>query len=110
MKYLYPALGLIVTLLVFSCEKENSNISGCPTEATTERIVMNKPATVREIGGTYYIIEQNTIDTRLIPCDLDAAFKVDNLQVVISGEVKKTSPSPGVPCCTNNFVITSITK
>ena len=55
-------------------------------------------------------VEQGSIDTKLLPCNLPMEFIQDGLQVVISGEVKSTPQSGFGPCCTENFVITKITR
>ena len=99
-----------VLLACASCNKDKSQKAGCDTNAPTERTLTNKAATVKEMAGKFYIIEQNTIDTRLLPCNLDASFAVDNLQVTVSGEVKQTNSIAGEPCCTNNFIISNITR
>jgi hypothetical protein len=103
-------LLLVNSLVIIACNKESSPAPGCATDAPTERTLANKAATVKEIGGKFYIVEQNTVDTKLLPCNLDASFAVDNLQVTVSGEVKKTNQTTGGPCCTNNFIISSITR
>jgi hypothetical protein len=93
-----------------SCNKDNAPKTTCDTNAPTERTLTSKAATVKEIAGKFYIIEQNTIDVRLLPCNLDASFAIDNLQVIVSGEVKQTKTKAGEPCCTNNFIINNITR
>ncbi len=57
-----------------------------------------------------YIIEQGTIDTKLIPCNLPIEFVQDNLQVIISGDVKLRPREANEPCCTEDIVITKITR
>ena len=101
---------LIPTMLVSSCKKEdNTTITAqCFTDIATTRQINNKPAKVLAVGSEFYIIEENTIDTRLNPCNLEQAFQVNNLPVTISGDVK-TTPQAGI-CCTDNFVITQIKK
>lgn len=101
---------LVNTLVIIACSKEGSTESSCANDAPTERTLIDKAATVREIGGQYYIIEQNTIDTKLLPCNLDPSFAFDNLPVVVSGDVKKTDLTAGEPCCINNFIISRITR
>ncbi len=103
-----PGFLLLLTIAV-SCKKVNqSNV--CFENETTSGQIVNKPATIKLINNQFYIIEQGTIDTRLNPCNLPEEFKVDNLQVTISGDVKTTIYNPGEPCCTENFVITKIVK
>jgi len=42
------------------------------------------------VGSQFYIVEESTIDNRLNPGNLVQKFRVDNLLVTISGEVKAT--------------------
>lgn len=101
----------LCNILPNSCKKENTKTSDCFPNADTYRQIVDRPATVRQqAGGTFYIVEQGTIDTRLNPCNLTTEFQIDNLQVTISGDVKATLQGGTVPCCTENFVITKITR
>jgi hypothetical protein len=110
-------IGLF-SLLFYSCKKNDTNTTdyfpnttGCFLNASTERKIIDKPATVIEQGvGVFYIVEQGTIDTRLNPCNLPDACRVNNLQVTISGDVKTTVQGAPAPCCTDDFVITKITR
>ncbi len=58
----------------------------------------------------HYVVEENAIDNKLIPCNLTKEFQVDNLLVTISGDVKETVQSASSPCCSENFVITKIVR
>ncbi len=107
-------LWIILTslLTILACKKTENSEDDCTPGVTIERIITDKPATVTLSGSQYYIIEQNTIDTRLKPCNLAPAFQINNLSVMVSGEVKFTSagtPGPG-PCCSQNFIITKISR
>ena len=93
-----------------SCEKEEKKIDDCSFNSATTRQIVNKPAVIKFSGGQYYLIEQGTIDTKLKPCSLAQEFKIDNLIVVISGDVKSTVRDVLAPCCIDNFVISSISK
>lgn len=101
---------LVNTLIIIACGKEGYTEPSCATELPTKRILTEQNATVREIGGEYYIFEPNTIDSKLRPCNLDPSFAIDNISVVVSGHVKKTPLSSGEPCCTDLFIITGITR
>lgn len=91
--------------------KNNITADDCSPNLSVARNILDKPATVfKQPNGIFYIIEQGTIDSKLIPCNLPSEFKVDQLQVVISGEVKTTGQLASAPCCTNNFYILKITK
>ena len=106
---LYIGLGLLFILIMNEgCNKDDSKSDCFPNVATTRQIV-NQYATIKMIGGTpAYIVEDGTIDTRLIPCNLPHDFEQDGLHVLVSGEVKG-SASTGV-CCDENFKITAITR
>lgn len=96
--------------LLFSCKKESTPEQSCLSDAVLSRVIVNKAATVKLTSGQFYIIEQGTIDTKLIPCNLSQEFQVADLQVIISGDVKAI-PQPAMgPCCTENLVITKITR
>lgn len=102
---------LIVGIAFISCEKDSRKTNDCFPNSTTARQIVNKLATVRQQpGGLFYIIEQGSIDTKLNPCNLANEFQVDNLQVTISGDVKATLQGGPGPCCTDDFVITKITR
>lgn len=102
-------MSLMFALTAFSaCKKDVDTEGECSSTTPTERSIIDKQATVRLTNGKYYIIEDGTFDTRLIPCSLSQNFQVNNLRVVISGEVKKTTQNRGEPCCSNFLVITSI--
>ena len=87
----------------------NTN-NNCFTDSVTIREIKNKPATIQSTGDQYYIIEQGTIDSKLKPCSLADDFKINNLKVIVSGDVKETKQAGQSPCCIDNFVITEITK
>jgi hypothetical protein len=103
---------LLLAVLAWSssCTKESNANADCFPEAPTVRQITNKQARVILAGGQFYIVEQATIDTRLHPCNLADSFRVNNLQVTISGDVKSTVQGGPGPCCMENFVITSISR
>lgn len=102
-------LNLMVLLLLFiSCKKEkDDSITGCSPDAITVRQILNKQAVIKVTGmmNGLYIIEQGTIDTKLIPCNLPVEFVQNDLQVVISGDVKARLRPTNEPCCMENLVI-----
>lgn len=100
----------VSTIVIISCSKEGSTEPSCATDAPIERTIIDQAAMVWESEGKYYISEHNTIDTKLIPCNLDPSFAIDNLSVLVSGDVKKAPFTDDEPCCTNYFIITSITR
>ncbi len=102
------ALGIFSLTICTSCKKDNDSESECSSTAATVRVISNKQATIKLAGGKYYIVEDGAIDTKLIPCSLPQSFQVENLRVVISGDVKSTVRNTGEPCCSDYCVITSI--
>lgn len=104
-------LFFMLLAIIGSCKKEKE-ATGCLNNATTVRQILNKQAVIK-LNATInpvWIIEQGTIDTKLIPCNFPMEFYEDGLQVIISGEVKLTPQVGPGPCCTENFVITKITR
>lgn len=101
-------LGVLFSLIFFSCKKSKEKTSNCFSDIPTTRTILDKQATIQLLNNEFYIIENGTIDTKLLPCSLANEFKINNLPVTITGEVKNTIPT-GV-CCTENFVITKIEK
>jgi hypothetical protein len=100
--------GILLLLIFLSCKKDKEKITNCFSDTPTTRSILNKKATIQLLNNEWYIIEKGIIDTRLLPCSLDDEFKIDNLPVTITGEVKNTIPT-GV-CCTENFVVNKIEK
>jgi hypothetical protein len=99
------------TCLFYACKKNDAKTSDCFPDASTYRQIVDKPATIKQQpGGVFFIIEQGTIDTKLNPCNLPGDFQANNLQVIVSGNVKATVQGGPGPCCTENFVITEIKK
>ena len=103
---------MFMVLMIFfsACKKENNTTAGCWLDVLDTRIIVNSPATIKSTGAGFYIVEQGYIDLIFNPCNLNPAFQIDNLQVIISGNVKPTIQNGAGPCCTENFVITKIEK
>jgi hypothetical protein len=102
-------LVLFASGLCMSCKKEKQKDS-CSSEAAIVRQIDQDSAVVKYSDGSYFIIEDGTIDERLLPCSMTDEFKIDNLRVLISGNVKETIQISGNPCCLAYFEITSISK
>lgn len=110
MPKIFNLLFVVVMLFTNACKK-NKTTDDCSPNSAIARTILNKPATIfKQPNGIFYIVEQGTIDSKLIPCNLPSEFKVDQMQVVISGEVKTSGQPASAPCCTNNFYILKITK
>ena len=103
------ALLLAVTM-VPSCKKEKDSNADCFSNSLTVRQITDAQATIKNVGGKYYIVEQGSIDTRLNPCNLPEAFRVNDLLVTTSGEVKATVQVGPGPFGADNFVITKISR
>ncbi len=101
---------LVLLIYILSCKKNEGTEPDCFSKDVTTRQIVNKKATIKSTGGRFYLVEQGAIDTKLEPCVLAREFQIDNLQVVISGNVKARVQGRLEPCCTENIVITSITK
>lgn len=81
MKKSFFILLILVGLFLYSCKKENSKPDDCSPNSITYRQIINKQATIRQLpSGLFYIVEQATIDTKLIPCNLPIDFQIDNIK------------------------------
>ncbi len=106
---------LVLLIATGACSKnDNKKTDGCYPDALTGRVITNQKATVYVSGGLKtgtYLVEDGTIDTKLVPCNpLTSEFLQNGMKVFISGDVKATPYTSGEPCCVYSFVITSITK
>ena len=110
MRYFKILIILISTTIIFSCKKDNHSNPDCFPNTSTVRHITNVQATIKEVSSKFYIVEKGAIDTKLNPCSLSAEFQVDNLQVTISGDVKSTTQGGSEPCCTENFIVTKISR
>jgi hypothetical protein len=100
----------LLVALGTGCKKNTHAPENCFEDATTVRQITDKQARMVQSGEEFYIVEQGTIDTRLNPCNLAPAFRVNDMEVTVSGDVKATVRSSNSPCCTDDFVITSISR
>jgi hypothetical protein len=98
------AITILLVTIFFSCKKSTENKATCFSDITTVRTINSKPTAIQLLNNQYYIVEQLTIDTKLLPCNLADEFKVNNLLVTVTGGVKNTIQNG--TCCTENFVIT----
>jgi len=102
----------VLAVTVTACKKKSNTDTNCFPDAITLRQIVNKHATIKLTGtiNSVYIIEDGAITDKLIPCNFPMEFYQNDLQVTISGEVKATPQIAFGPCCTENFVITEITR
>lgn len=105
------ASAVLTTFVLLSACKKKSDGDGCHSAAPTIRQLVDKPAVVKVTATVYsvYLVEQGAIDTKLVPCNLPKEFFQNDLQVTISGDVKAAAQDGG-PCCTENIVITKISR
>lgn len=105
-------IPLFSLLMIFSCKKDKKEVE-CFDNLRTVREVVNKKATVRLTAtavAPVYLVEEGSIDTKLVPCNFPHEFYKDGLIVTISGLVKETAPGTFGPCCYENFVIVDISR
>lgn len=105
-------VGLTFISLGFACKKQEK-ATGCSSNEPVLRTITNKKATVRvtaTVEMPVYLVEEGTIDTRLIPCNLSMDFYREGLQVIISGITQSALPGYSSVCCVENINITSISK
>lgn len=106
----YVLLLLPLVLLVpTGCKKETKMDADCFPDRPVVRTITNQPAVVVDGGTDFYLIEQGTIDLRLLPCNLPEAFQKNGLRVAISGRVKAIPEGPR-PCCAGIMALTSISQ
>lgn len=105
----------ILLITVGACKKDKKeDANACLPGVPTIRTIINKQATVKVTATVaasgVYLVEEGSIDSKLIPCNLSPEYYQNDLKVIISGEVKATTTAAWNPCCIENFVITRITK
>jgi hypothetical protein len=100
----------LLGITLFSCKKGSNSTPDCFPDTSTVRQISNAQATIKKVEAAFYIVEQGSVDTKLNPCTLPTDFQVNNLQVIISGDVKATLQGGPGPCCTEDFVITKISR
>ena len=110
MRIMTSAVLFIIIAICNACNKDKKP-KAC-ADGQTVREVINKRAVIKLTATVHpvYLIEEGAIDTKLVPCNFPTDFYQDDLQVIISGEVKATPQPSGLPCCLENFVITKITR
>jgi len=112
MRYFLNLMTFLILIIIFNSCKKEKETTECFPNVTTVRQISNKQAVIKLTAtvNPVWIIEQGSIDTKLIPCNFPMEFYQDGLQVIISGEVKSMPQSGPGPCCTENFVITKISR
>lgn len=111
MKHTLTAI-LCLALLCGStaCKKNKDANADCYRDNAVRYEINNHAATVHQVNGEYYITEQNTIDSRLFPCNLPAEFQQNNTNVLVSGQVKSLPYSGTRPAGDAALIITNISR
>jgi hypothetical protein len=114
MRYTQILLGFFIAMTCSVSCKKDKKPTGCHTDVPTVRTITDQRAVIK-VTATFthpvYLVEQGSIDTRLIPCTpFPMEFYQHDLEVTISGEVKLTPRDGQGPCCFENFMITKIAK
>lgn len=105
-------IGIISPSVACKKDKKEPSPDDCFAGSAIIRKITDVEATVLVTATIYgnYLVEKGAIDTRLIPCNLPQEFMQNNLTVTVSGEVRTGATVMGGPCCTQNFVITKISR
>lgn len=105
--FIFFALYLLVST---SCKKSTGSGEACYFAADPAMgFINNAPARILSAGGNF-IISLNSSDTLLSACNLQGSYKIDGLNVLVSGEVKPTAQNTYDPCHCYNFLITKIIR
>lgn len=99
-------LVITILLIAVSCKKESGLDQSCGNGDTVEREIVEAVATVHDTGGSFQIIEENTYDTRLLPCNLPDEFKMNKLKVIITGKTFAVAQT-GI-CCVEKLALQKI--
>lgn len=112
MKHTLTAILCLVLLcgIITACKKTKDAKADCYRDNAVRYEINNQLATVYQVNGEYYIAEQNTIDTRLFPCNLPAGFQQNNTAVLVSGQVKSLPYSSTRPAGDAALIITAISR
>lgn len=112
MRYSVFIINLICIIIVCVSCKKDRRTAECLSDVVTVRQILNRPALIKVTAtrNPVEIIEQGSIDTKLIPCNFPMEYIQDGLMVIISGDVKSTPQVGPGPCCFENLVITKISR
>ncbi len=111
MKHTLTAILCLALLCgIMACKKNKDTKADCYRDNAVRYEINNQAATVHLVNGEYYIAEQNTIDSRLFPCNLPAEFRQNNIAVLVSGQVKSLPYSGTRPAGDAALIITTITR
>lgn len=106
-------MGLMMLSLVACKKSGKDNDVECFENSPTDRILNEVEASVLEYApGKFHLAEKNVIDIKLLPCELPAEYKINQLQVIISGRsvpAVQIEPFP-IPCCAEMLKLSSIRR
>ncbi|MBX3241078.1 MAG: hypothetical protein KIT80_16345 [Chitinophagaceae bacterium] len=105
-------LLFITVSLIFACKKQDESTECSPGKPIL-RTITGKKATVRITATAVmpvYLVEEGTIDSKLIPCNLPMDYYKEGLVVTISGRTQLAEPYTSFPCCIESLFITAISK
>lgn len=104
-------LQVCVAAALLSCSQEIGTpaIGSCDPSAETLRVLNDAVVSVHHSNGQFFLVEQFTYDTKLIPCeDLPTEFRVDGLVLRVTGVVKNRAQPAMEPCCTENIILSKV--
>lgn len=106
------SLALVMSFcLLQACSKnENGLEAGDCSSGPVLRMITNQVATIKINVEGCYIVEDSTYDSKLFPCAISDEYKVDNLRIVVTGEVRNRVANTFYPCCQYNLAISKIDK
>jgi hypothetical protein len=104
-------LVLVLNLIIKGCIRENS-YQDCLPDVKTVGTLNNVRGRISLIGSPakYAIYVEGEDTAEFIPCNLPESFKIQGLQITVSGLVKYTLDPCFTPGCPQGFVITRIAK
>lgn len=94
-------LSIIGFLFFSSCGKSEEEILPVCSLSGTSVIftVTSDTGTLRKEQNEYYLVAQNSIDSRLYPCNLPDSFRQEGLRLRYSGRVYESAIRTNAPCC-----------
>jgi hypothetical protein len=100
----------IAIVLLTGCQKEKyAENPDCSSGAVLQSVV-DQPAVVIQLGSDYYLIPEGSIDSRYYPCSIPEAFRVNDLPVKITGDIRAKASAGPRPCCDYWIQLFSISR
>lgn len=102
-------MALAIGLLT-GCQKDNTSENPDCSSGPVLQSVVDQLAIVKQQGSEYYLFPEGSIDSKYFPCSIPEAFRVNDLPVKITGDIRaKASTGPG-PCCSYWVQLFSISR